>query len=410
MELLFVILLWAGGITVVSYLLLLAWAIGYDFFKTRIDPGFDHPWKLRALHWNFIIMFTTGKIFEWLGICRQMVFIRLMTDLRRLKVHPSLYTKDLDFDGVPVRLYQHKMPSPVRRKGFVFFHGGSGLAGSISSYQNICSRIAKESGSVVVSVGYRLSPEFPYPTQCNDCHTATVHFMQNAEAYGVDPSQIIIGGDSAGGNFATVIAQKLTGRSDLPKLRAQVLIYAGVQAMDFNLPSYQQNTTMPFLYRDNLTYYGMQYFGKDTSLMHDVVKGSHVPDEMRRKYGKWVSADNLPEQFKCRGYRRIPLAPYKPDIYEQLSEILDVSFSSLFAEESVIRQLPETLVVTCEYDILRDDSLLYKKRLEDNGVKVSWFHAENGFHGVINFIDLGFFTFPTGIEILSRIADFVKRL
>nr|XP_060614788.1 arylacetamide deacetylase-like 4 [Anolis sagrei ordinatus] len=410
MELLSIILWWATGIIGISYLVILAWAIAYDFAKTRIDPGFDHPWKLRVLHWNFIMLFTTGKILEWLGVCSQVVFVRLMTDLRRFKVPPNLYTKDLDFDGVTVRIYLHKTPSPVRRKGFVFFHGGSGLAGSISSYQNICSKIANESDSVVVSVGYRLAPEYPFPTQSEDCHTATVHFMKNAETYGVDPSQIVIGGDSAGGNFATAIAQKLVGRPDLPKLRAQVLIYAGTQAMDFTLPSCQQNARMPFLFCENLAYYGMQYFGKDTSLSDDLLRGSHVPHEMRLKCAKYVSPDNLPERSKQRGYQPIPLAPFKPKVYEQLSNILDVSFSTLFADDAVIQQLPETFIVSCEHDILRDDSLLYKKRLEDNGVKVVWFHAENGFHGVINFFDLGFFSFPLGSEILSRVADFVKHL
>nr|XP_003229239.1 PREDICTED: arylacetamide deacetylase-like 3 [Anolis carolinensis] len=398
MELLPVILWWAGGVVGISYLLILAWAIAYDFAKTRINPGFDHPWKLRA------------KILECLGVCTQLAFVRLMTDLRRHKVPPNLYTKDLDFDGVAVRIYLHKTPSPVGRKGFVFFHGGAGLAGSISSYQNICNRLANESGSVVVSVGYRLSPEYPFPAQSEDCHAATVHFMKNAEVYGVDPSQIVIGGDSAGGNFATMIAQKLAGRSDLPKLRAQVLIYAGVQAMDFTLPSYQQNARMPFLFRENLAYYGLQALGKDPSLSGDMLRGSHVPHEMRLKYEKYVSPDNLPERFKRRGYRPVPPSPFKPEAYEQLSDILDASFSTLFADDAVIRQLPETFIVSCEYDILRDDSLLYKKRLEDNGVKVGWFHAENGFHGVINFFDLGFFSFPLGIEILSRVAEFVKHL
>ncbi|XP_042336353.1 arylacetamide deacetylase-like 4 [Sceloporus undulatus] len=347
---------------------------------------------------------------ELLGLCKQINLLRFAMDLRKPKMHPSLSAKDLYFDGVPVRVYQPKAPSATSRKGLVFIHGGAGMAGSIDLYQDICSKLAKDTDSVVVSVRYRLAPEYLSPTQCNDCHTATVHFMRNAEAYGVDPSQIVIGGDSAGGNYVTVTTQKLAGGSDLPKLRAQVLIYAGVQAMDLNLPSYQQNAMMPLLYRDTVSFYGMHYFRKDTSLSEELLKGSHVPDEMRLKYGKWMSPDNIPERFKARGYRRIPPAPYKPEVYKQLYEFLEVSFSSILAEDAVFQQLPEAFIVTCEYDVLRDDGLLYKKRLEDNGVKVSWFHAENGFHGILNFFDTGFLSFPDGVEILDRVAEFIKHL
>ncbi|KAL8198543.1 UNVERIFIED_CONTAM: hypothetical protein K2H54_015573 [Gekko kuhli] len=328
---------------------------------------------------------------------------------KKPRLDPSLFAKDLLFDGIPVRVYQPKAPSAGRRKGMVLFHGGAGLAGNIDFYQDISGRIAKEADVVLVAVSYGLSPEHPYPSQYKQCLAATAHFMQNAEVYGVDPSQIIIFGDSAGGNFTSVVAQQLTKRPDLPKLRAQALIYAGVQALDFNLPSYVQNATMPFLTQENVIDFGLQYFIKDPALKGDILKGSHVPDDFRLKYRKWVSANNIPEEFK-RGYREVPLAPYKPEIYKQFPELLEETFSSIFAEDHVIKQLPETFIVTCEYDVFRDDNLLYKKRLEDCGVKVRWFHAEQGFHGVINLADNGIFTFPAGVEIVDSIIDFVKSL
>ncbi|XP_053136950.1 arylacetamide deacetylase-like 3 [Hemicordylus capensis] len=351
-----------------------------------------------------------GEICERLGLCSQVLVVRFFLQLKSTRLDPSLFSKDLHFDGVPVRVYYPKAPSAGLRRGFVFYHGGAGLAGSIDVYQDVSNKIAKDGDLVLVSVGYHLSPEYTYPTQYQECLTATVHFLQNAKAYGVDPSQIVIGGDSCGGSFATVVAQKLVGRPDLPKLRAQVLLYPACQAMDLNLPSYQQNSTIPLLYRHSVAYLGLKYIRKGTSLCDDVLKGSHVPDEMRLKYGKWVSADNIPERFKLRGYQQVPLAPYKPEVYQQLTELLEVTFSSLFAEDSVIRKLPETLIVSCEYDVLRDDSLLYKKRLEDNGVRLSWFHAENGYHGVLNTCDAGLLTFPTAIEILDKVVDFVKSL
>ncbi|XP_034973295.1 arylacetamide deacetylase-like 4 [Zootoca vivipara] len=410
MELLLGLVLGVIGVIGILFLLLLSFTIYYDLSRSEIPSGFDSQLKLRVFHCSFIIVFALGKCLELLGVCRQVAFIRFVVSFRNPRVDPSLSAKDLHFDGVPVRVYQPKAPSAGLRKGFMFFHGGAGMIGSIASYQDVCCKIAKETDSVLVSVGYRLSPEHLPPAQYKDCLAATLHLIQNAASHGVDPSKIIVGGDSAGGNYAAVVAQKLVERSDLPKLRAQVLIYQTSQAMDFNLPSYQQNSSMPPLFQENVVYYVTKYIGKDPSLTGQLLKGSHVPDSMRLKYGKWVSPDNIPERFKGRGYKQVPLAPYEPEVYRQLPETLEADFSCLFADDSVIQKLPETLIVSCEYDVLRDDGLLYKKRLEDHGVKVSWFHVENGFHGVLNLFDAGLFTFPAAVELMDRIVDFVKNL
>ncbi|XP_063173540.1 arylacetamide deacetylase-like 4 [Candoia aspera] len=410
MELLSAIVFGGGAVLGTAILLLLSWAIYYDFTRAKIPSEFEHPFKLHLLHMGLVVLFTLGKSLEVLHLCRQVTFIRFLMSFKKSRMDPGLSAKDLDFDGIPVRVYYPKTPSAGQRKGFVFYHGGAGMIGSIAYYQDITSKFAKESQSVVVAVGYRLAPEHLFPTQWEDCLTATVHFMKHAEDHGVDPSQIIIGGDSAGGNFASVISQELLRQPDLPKLRAQVLIYPGVQAMDFNLPSYQQNCAMPVLFQDSVVYYGLKFFLKDSSLKDDILKGCHVPDEFRLKYKKWVSLDNIPEKFKRRGYKRIPLAPFKPEIYSQLPNILDTSFSSLLAEDVVMQQLPETFIASCEYDVFRDDSILYKKRLEDNGVKVTWFHAEQGFHGIINLCHMSLLQFPAGIEILDKAVDFVRNL
>ncbi|NXD70603.1 ADCL4 protein, partial [Eolophus roseicapillus] len=159
------------------------------------------------------------------------------------------------------------------------------------SHENICRYIARESNSVVVSVGYRLAPEHKYPAAYEDCLNATVYFMKNAEHYGVDPANTAVCGDSAGGNLAAAVSQTLAGRSDLPSLRAQVLIYPGLQALDFSLPSYQQNRGVPLLFRERATFYMLQYLDGNALHMQDALEGSRVPPDMRLKYRKWVSPD-----------------------------------------------------------------------------------------------------------------------
>ncbi|NWV69510.1 ADCL4 protein, partial [Malurus elegans] len=159
------------------------------------------------------------------------------------------------------------------------------------SHEKICQYIAEESGSLVMSVGYRLAPEHKYPAAYEDCLNATQHFLQHLELYGVDSAQIIVCGDSAGGNLAAAVSQTLAGSSEQPKLRAQILIYPGLQALDFNLPSYQQNQGVPLLLRERAIFYSLQYVRGDASNIQEVLEGSHVPPDMRLKYRKWVNPD-----------------------------------------------------------------------------------------------------------------------
>ncbi|KFQ40973.1 Arylacetamide deacetylase-like 4, partial [Nestor notabilis] len=281
------------------------------------------------------------------------------------------------------------------------------------SHEKICRYIARESNSVVVSVGYRLAPEHKYPAAYEDCLNATIHFMKKAEHYGVDPANITVCGDSAGGNLAAAVSQTLAGRSDLPSLRAQVLIYPGLQALDFNLPSYHQNRGVPPLFRERAAFFALQYLNGHALHMQEVLEGSHIPPDMRLKYRKWVSPDHIPEKFKVRGYK--PHKPHKPrefkaEDFEKAKRFCEPNLCPLLAEDAVIQQLPESFILTCEYDVLRDDGLLYKKRLEDNGVPVTWYHLEDGFHGIISFYDYCGLSFPSGKKGLDSVVKFIKGL
>ncbi|XP_010219552.1 PREDICTED: arylacetamide deacetylase-like 4 [Tinamus guttatus] len=314
---------------------------------------------------------------------------------RRLAVDPKLFIQDLQFKKVPVRVYQPTAPSDGRRR---------------DTYEKVCRYIARESESVVVSVEYRLAPEHKYPAAYEDCLNATLHFMKNIEHYGVDPAHIIVSGDSAGGNLAAAVSQTLASRSDLPKLRAQILIYPGLQALDFNLPSYQQNRAVPLLLRERAAFFALQYLNGDASHVEEVLEGSHIPADVRLKYRKWVSADNIPEEFKVRGVKTLVPTDCIAEVYESVKRFCEPNLCPLLAEDAIVLQQPESFILTCEYDVLRDDGLLYKKRLEDNGVPVTWYHIEDGFHGIISLHDYCGFSFPAGKRGLDSIVNFIKGL
>ncbi|KFQ84750.1 Arylacetamide deacetylase-like 4, partial [Phoenicopterus ruber ruber] len=351
-----------------------------------------------------------GRVLEKTGLCSQITFGRYVRQGRKLGVDPKLFIQDLQFNKVPVRVYQPKATSDGRRRGIIFFHGGGWVFGSLDTYEKVCRYISRESESVVVSVQYRLAPEHKYPAAYEDCLNATTHFMKNAEHYGVDPANVIVCGDSAGGNLAAAVSQTIAGRTDLPKLRAQILIYPGLQALDFNLPSYHQNRGVPLLFRERAAFFALQYLNGDALHMQEVLEGSHIPPDMRLKYRKWVSPDNIPEKFKVRGVKPLRPTDFIAEVYETVKRFCEPNLCPLLAEDAIVHQLPESFILTCEYDVLRDDGLLYKKRLEDNGVRVTWYHLEDGFHGIISLYDYCGFSFPAGKRGLDSVVNFLKSL
>ncbi|XP_069597857.1 arylacetamide deacetylase-like 4 isoform X2 [Ranitomeya imitator] len=374
--------------------------------KAEYPPGIANPKFLRMAHTFVVGSFILGKFLDKLGIWNVAGPINFLQKklTPKLKEDPEIFTKDLQFGGVPVRVYQPRSPSAGGRKGVMFFHGGGFVFGSIDTYETLCRYLAKNSGAVVVSVGYRLAPEHRCPAAFDDCVLATVHFLKTAQEHGVDPSSVIICGDSAGGNLTAGVCQALVGRTDIPKPLAQVLIYPVLQMADLNLSSYQQNKMVPLLLQEDVLYYLITYIGGDPSLSKEIIKGSHVPPEIRQKLSKWLSS----EEFKVQGYKPQVMAPFNKDIYEKVKITLDLPCSPLLSDDAVIRQLPQAYILTCEFDVLRDDGILYKKRLEDNGVPVTWYPVKDGFHGIVTSFNQP--DMVSGKLALDNVITYIKNL
>jgi acetyl esterase len=132
---------------------------------------------------------------------------------------------DLEVDGphgpIPVRRYLPTDEADL--PVVVWLHGGGFVCGDVASYDLVARRLAVESGAAVFSVDYRLAPEFPFPIPLDDCHAALAWVVANASELGVDGARVAVAGDSAGGNLSAAVA--LRARIEGPELRAQALIY-----------------------------------------------------------------------------------------------------------------------------------------------------------------------------------------
>ncbi|XP_003229227.2 arylacetamide deacetylase-like 4 [Anolis carolinensis] len=405
-------LLW----TLVSYLsvfvlvFLFVRGVCYDIARTHIPQGVPQSRIMRFTNFVTRALMLLGVILEKLGICHRYKIWRVIINGIPLKKSSKLTIKDLFFDEIPVRVYWPKTSSAGNRRGVVLIHGGVGLFGSIQAYERVSRYIARKSDSVVVSVEFCLAPEHLFPAPVLDCCTATTHFLKNATKYGVDPNRIVVCGDSSGGTFAAAVSQHLATKKDLPKLRAQILLYPFLQVMDFNLPSYQQNHSVPPLFKKRAIKLGITYLTGKHLNVDGCMRNAHVPPDMWVKYRQWINPDYIPDEFKARGYVPMEPDPFNQEVYEQFKEAGNIMFAPLVAEDDMIRQLPETFLVTCEYDVLRDDGLLYKKRLEDNGVPVTWHHIKDGFHGIMFFIDYGPLETPSARSGFKRLIHFLEGL
>ncbi|XP_076863816.1 arylacetamide deacetylase-like 4 [Brachyhypopomus gauderio] len=404
---------------VAAFCLLCVGLVYSEAMNSEIPPGIVHRRKLHALHCVFVGTAVLGQILERLGLCSQVGFTRWLFGLaapRKQPPPPGLHIKDLTFSGVPVRVYQPTASPSQLKRGLLYFHGGGWIFGSIESYDAVCQHIATETDTTVVSVGYRLAPEHRFPAPLDDCEAATCHFLSVARRdFGVDPRRVAMGGDSAGGNLVAALSQRLTKRRDgrLVPPCALVLIYPVLQMADFNLPSYLQNHAVPMLFRARMAFYYLQYLSGDMSICTDVLEGKHVPPELRLRYRKWLDPANLPPEFRRvpqRGVQRQADVAYDSELYHMVKESLHPDVSPLLSEDDVLCLTPPTFILTCEYDVLRDEGVLFQKRLKDLGVDVTWYHVPDGFHGIFCFFNKGALSFPGGQRAMEETVNYIKTL
>ena len=254
--------------------------------------------------------------------------LRELTDARRVPTPLAEMAKVEDRtipgpDGVDltVRIYWPTIsaePRPV----VVFFHGGGWVIGSIDSHEATVRSLAEQTGAIFVSVEYRLAPESRFPAAPEDCYAATAWVAANAASIGGDPTRIAVAGDSAGGNLAAVVALMAKERGG-PDLAFQLLIYPCTDMDPERWPSATENAKGYFLTADSMVWF----------------YGHYIDDEHR-------------------------FNPYAAPI-----QAADLS------------GLPPALVITAEFDPLRDEGEAYAARLREFGVPAEAVRYDGMIHG-----------------------------
>lgn len=241
---------------------------------------------------------------------------------------------------IPIRIYADR--GTDKRPVIVYYHGGGWVLGGIETHENVTRYLAAKSSSVVVSVGYRLAPEHPFPAAVEDAYAALQWVFGNAEAIGADPLKISVAGDSAGGNLAAVVSLLSRDRKG-PPILCQALIYPATDLSGLHTVSYKQFAEGFFLTRE-----GMEWF-----------RSHYLPEPEDRSN------------------------PYA---------------SPLLAQDH--SGLPPAIVVTAQFDPLRDEGEAYAEKLRQAGVPVKLFRYNSMIHGFVSFPEI----FRQARDALDRIA------
>lgn len=258
-------------------------------------------------------------------------------------VVPVGSVEDTTFTGptreLAARIYRPDVPTNTGLPTVLFIHGGGHVIGDLDTHDNQARTICRDTQAVVVSVEYRLAPEDPWPAAPDDCFAAAQWVFDHVGEFGGEPDAIGVAGDSAGGNLAAVTAVR--ARDAGLQFRAQLLIYP---AVDFNeegpYPSRLEFAEGYFLTLDDMVWFGLQYAGRGAPIEH----------------------------------------PHLSPIHAELAG------------------LPPAVVVTGEYDPLRDEGEAYAAALSEAGVSVELVRGAGMIHG---FYDLGVIS-PAAAGLVER--------
>jgi acetyl esterase len=241
---------------------------------------------------------------------------------------------------IPVRLYypSDQTPLPV----LVWYHGGGWVLGTLDQSDHVCRELANTAGCVVVSVDYRLAPEHKFPAGVDDCEAAYYWALDNAASFGGDPRRVAVGGDSAGGNLAAAVSlrAKEAGKA-LPTF--QVLVYPVIDS-DFSRASYVENGDGYMLTEVAMRWFWDQYVNSPAELVHPHAAVLRARD---------------------------------------------------------LSGLPAALVITAEFDPLRDEGEAYADLLRQANVPVSSTRYDGMIHGFVG----NFTLIDRGRDAIQEAAD-----
>jgi len=369
-------------------------------------------------YWAILIL---EKMNKWSRLMR-FIFggpvIKGPIPVMKAPIDPDINNFKTQFDGVDVRIYD-----PVARGNdgllgpvLIYIHGGGWVLGDIDSYDLTTYGIAKSLPSfLVVSIDYRRAPQDPFPAALEDIDKVYRFLIAHQISYKIDVNRIVVAGDSAGGNLAAAYCLKLRDANRksqpqdmIPMPKLQALIYPALQAVDFKTPSYQGQA--PMLTPTKMAaFYTLYLTGSEEGHEHLVNDAHQGNSKVREAASRYVKHSLVPQHLIQPSYSAPPSNKQEVDLPADLAAKIDIIssnpyFSPLVADD--LTDLPRAYIIACQYDVLRDDAILYGRRLSAAGVETETRVDVGAWHAIM--FQISHFNMKKGEAMTAEMCKYIE--
>ncbi len=307
------------------------------------------------MNWKIKLVLLFGKLQKTIAINKDVNIAEFRANAERAaKLGSFLFDKKIPIervenykaDGVPVRIYNNNS-SAKNQRTMLYFHGGGFVLYDLDSHDLVCRRLCAMNNCIVISVDYKLAPEYTFPIAHENSFTALKWTIKNMEDFGGNPNDIILAGDSAGANISACLAHRCK-KENINNIKAQILVYPWVDGK-LNNPSIDRNGKGYMLEKETLFWFQKMYTPK--------------------------KEDQL-----------------KPEV----SPIYENDFSNL----------APAFILTAEFDPLYDDGVFYFEKLKSAGNKGRHENYQHLFHGFFNLP----YVHKNAMKAYTDIQDFLCEL
>ncbi|XP_062608027.1 neutral cholesterol ester hydrolase 1-like isoform X2 [Saccostrea cucullata] len=286
---------------------------------------------------------------------------------------------------------------------------------SKDNYDLFNQRLSKETGVVIISVEYRLSPQNPYPAGLDDIKNVVSYVFNNARDLGVDPGRIAVGGDSAGGNLAAAVQLRPEMRGKIAML---ILLVPVLQAVNMKTIGFIEN--VEYLNKSindpQMTNFFLNYLNLDHSLCGAFLNNLHTSADFKRGKYKFLFDQQtyLPDKYIRSKELRLkrPEVEYigNETLFKELKDKLtDPTIFPLMASDEELSHFPFTYVLAAGYDLIRDDAIMFAERLRHLNKDVELSHIADGFHNALLMFD-GPLQTNVGVRIVNDIIRVLEKI
>ncbi|PAA80602.1 hypothetical protein BOX15_Mlig015949g1 [Macrostomum lignano] len=338
---------------------------------SALPGGIEDPEPLQRILPTFNFVFYTGVASWMLGATRKVFepakfLLRIIRSSNAAVSFPELESRiesitradgsqlTLKIDAPNKQQMKSQKPSPA----ILFLHGGGYVLNSPAEYSYLTGNLSSSLGVPVFSPDYRKSPAWTHPAALEDALATLRHLRSNAEAYGIDPERLLLGGDSAGGHLSIGVTLRLLQVGEaVPS--ALLLIYPATQLVTFCLPSHLENRFDVFLSESTACAFRLAYLVGDTADVPVWKASNHsspaIRSELAKKFGLPQLASQCPNDIGGAGL------DWAISRYEFAYR--DWLLSPLFAPDELLAKFPPSLTQTCQFDVLRDEGRMFHERL-----------------------------------------------